>query len=186
MSLALSTAWLAWKKWRSFDVIKAPLVQPVFVYFFGSAQPYSINFGLLNGFHNKECLSKMGGMAQRLRSRFPPSCPWFDSRRSQILSGQFLEILDVEEVYCRRHLESVDRGLIMLIVPFKYYKRVLKRVHVLLSLLDKILIGDDVIDTSSNQPKIKIIPFFSQRKNFLELFIESRNGFFCCIIRPKA
>ena len=58
MSLALSTSWLARKLWRSCDVIKAPSVQPVFVYFFGSAQHYSINFGLLKGFHHKECTSK--------------------------------------------------------------------------------------------------------------------------------
>ena len=36
------------KKWRSSDVIKAPLVQPDFVYFFRSAKPYSINFGSNN------------------------------------------------------------------------------------------------------------------------------------------
>ena len=43
--ISTCTAWLAWKKWRSCDVIKTPSVQPWFVYVSGSAQPYSINFG---------------------------------------------------------------------------------------------------------------------------------------------
>ena len=39
MSSASCTAWLARKLWRSQNVIKAPLVQPAFVYFSLSAQP---------------------------------------------------------------------------------------------------------------------------------------------------
>ena len=36
MSSALWTAWLTWKAWWSCDVIKAPSVQPAFVWFSGS------------------------------------------------------------------------------------------------------------------------------------------------------
>ena len=45
ISSALYSAWLAQNFWPNSDVIKAPSVQPSFVDFFGSAQPYSINFG---------------------------------------------------------------------------------------------------------------------------------------------
>ena len=44
MSSAPCIDWLAWKLWRSCNVIKAHLVQPAFVNFFWSAHPYSINF----------------------------------------------------------------------------------------------------------------------------------------------
>ena len=47
MSSAPCTSRLAWKKWQSCDVIKAPSVQIWLVYFFWSAQPYSINFSWL-------------------------------------------------------------------------------------------------------------------------------------------
>ena len=42
------TAWLIWKMWQSCVVIKAPSVQPTFVYFLLTTQPYPINFGPLH------------------------------------------------------------------------------------------------------------------------------------------
>ena len=44
MSSAHALPDLPEKLWRSCDVIRAPSVQPAFVYSFSSAQPYSINF----------------------------------------------------------------------------------------------------------------------------------------------
>ena len=55
-SKTAGTALLAGKKWQSCDVFKEPSVQTWFVYFSGTAQAYSINFG--SNLRSRACVAE--------------------------------------------------------------------------------------------------------------------------------